>query len=843
MSQETEIEKLVVRLMGDGSEYAKMLEEAEELTDELEQQVEELAETESELNSILNSTSEVALSAANAIDVIGQSMTEAGSAILEFANSAVEEFVDVGDTFDDLSARTGVSGQALSELQFAAEQSAQSLGDVENAIKILQRNLGKGDKASKDFAKALSEVGLTLKDLQGLSPEDQFTKVGDAVGKVEDHTKKASLSMRIFGRGGHALAPLLGNIEDLRKEAVELGLSFSDASIEGAGTLADEMNRLERVTGSLTYEIGAALVPDWLKFLEVSREFYVMITKWVKDNNELVRTIARIGMALVVVGTILTSIAGAIITFVGFLTALVGLQAILPSIIAMAGTVASVAGPILAVVAAVVALVTAISGLIAYVLWPEQVKSAWTSLTSFIGRFFMDMIHNAKVAFDVLVKVMGIIIGWISRKFMDLFTINFPMYAAQGIVKVINMFGQLSMSLVSILAKGINGASTELMFSLASALGGVTTGMSTENLGKSITDAVQEGMGKLKFPGFSPVKTEDVKETADEAAAAVEEQLTGVQAMDPKDQNKVGSILESIMGEARALDEGREKAKLYKLELLGVTQEMDEWKAASDALDLIAQKKQQMELERSVASLTESLKTQIETVGMSSDEVKVWELGQKGADEATVEYLNALNQVNEKLKDKEKLMKKGESVTDQYATAEEKFTKKYTDLLQLLDIGAIKQGTFDRALKEAEKDLKEANLKKEVEFHVRGLEAARAGTAEFKKLQEETLKFTRKNEISTDSSGLIAEAKSRFDQEKDNELFAGVATEAEIARYEASKTNGSSLLSQRQIAPNPAIDSQLRTNQDRMEELLDRIATATEETAEKDLIDVESLDL
>jgi len=69
---------------------------------------------------------------------------------------------------------------------------------------------------------ALEDLGLTFKDLDGLSPEQQFKLLADRISQVEDPTRKAAIAMSLFGRTGTNLLPMFAagakGIEALQKE-------------------------------------------------------------------------------------------------------------------------------------------------------------------------------------------------------------------------------------------------------------------------------------------------------------------------------------------------------------------------------------------------------------------------------------------------------------------------------------------------------------------------------------------------------------------------------------------------------------------------------------------------
>lgn len=247
---------------------------------------------------------------------IGASLAAAGGAISAPFAASLAIFQKYGDTLDKTSQRTGIAVESLSELRFAAEQSGSSLEVFEKAIKSSQRSivdLGRGLSTQKD---AFDSIGLTFKDLDGLSPEDQFTLIADRVGKVEDPTKKAAAAMQIFGRAGQQLIPLLTggeqSIAALREEASALGLTVDNEATQAAAALGDAFNVLKSQIRVIAFNIGSALAPQLESTLNSTRELVRGIIDFVKANADLIRTVASIGAALVAAGTVFIGLGTAI---------------------------------------------------------------------------------------------------------------------------------------------------------------------------------------------------------------------------------------------------------------------------------------------------------------------------------------------------------------------------------------------------------------------------------------------------------------------------------------------------------------------------------------------------
>jgi len=144
---------------------------------------------------------------------------------------AAKNFASMGDAVAKMSRRTGVGVEALSELGYAAELSGTSMESLENGLRRMQRTIydaGRGLSTAKD---ALADLGLSAKDFKGLSPEDQFTVLGEALSRIEDPSRRAAIAMTILGRSGTALLPMVAKgaagLDELRKKARDLGLSIS----------------------------------------------------------------------------------------------------------------------------------------------------------------------------------------------------------------------------------------------------------------------------------------------------------------------------------------------------------------------------------------------------------------------------------------------------------------------------------------------------------------------------------------------------------------------------------------------------------------------------------------
>ncbi|MBX3384152.1 MAG: phage tail tape measure protein [Phycisphaeraceae bacterium] len=299
------------------------------------------------------------------LEAFGQGLRSAGTRLAGIGAAAVTAllasvrvFSSMGDVLDKMSLRTGVSAEALSELGFAAEQSGADLETLENGLKFMQRSLVDAAKGSASAQQALSLLGLSVEDLAGLSPDQQFKRLADRLALVTDPALRTALAMEIFGRAGTKLLPLLSSgaagIEELQAQARSLGLTVSTQTARDAAELNDTLNILWRVVKQGVFAIGGALAPTIKELSQRITRVIVTVTDWIKRNKDLVVWALKVAAGVVVVGAALIGL-GVVISGIG--AALGVLASVVSGIGAAFGLVGAALGALLSPIGLVVAAV------------------------------------------------------------------------------------------------------------------------------------------------------------------------------------------------------------------------------------------------------------------------------------------------------------------------------------------------------------------------------------------------------------------------------------------------------------------------------------------------------
>lgn len=167
-----------------------------------------------------------------------------------------KRFADVGSELHDMSGRTGVAVETLSAMRFAAEQTGATLADVEAGLR------------------KMAKAGLSVKD---------FDKVAASINAIEDPSKRAAEAMKIFGKSGTKLLPMLAEWNALRAQAQGLGLIISTEDAKKADDLGDKFQILKDTFGAFLVKAGSALSGPISTGLEVLIKLTVALSK-VLDN-------------------------------------------------------------------------------------------------------------------------------------------------------------------------------------------------------------------------------------------------------------------------------------------------------------------------------------------------------------------------------------------------------------------------------------------------------------------------------------------------------------------------------------------------------------------------------
>ena len=203
--------------------------------------------------------------------------------VLGFANS----ISSLGDQIDKQSQVLGMSRQRYQEWDYILSQTGGNIESMSVSMKTLNNAILEGSKESAD---AFKTIGLSTKDLAGMSVEDQFEAVVRAFQKLPAGAEKSAAAVKLFGKNGLELLPLLNadvlEIDILRQKAKDLGLIMSDEAVDASAEYQDSLDTMKRTFQGLRNTIGSKVLPVLTNAFDRMTQYASKLRK-AYDNNGL----------------------------------------------------------------------------------------------------------------------------------------------------------------------------------------------------------------------------------------------------------------------------------------------------------------------------------------------------------------------------------------------------------------------------------------------------------------------------------------------------------------------------------------------------------------------------
>ncbi len=356
-----------------------------------------------------------------AVRSAGLRLAALGTAALAPLGLAVRRFSSAGDAIDKMSARTGFSAEALSELGFAAEQSGADIETLETGIRVLQRSINDAERGLSTATDGLSDLGLSAQQLRALNPEQQFELLAERLSRIEDPSKRAALAMQLLGRSGTRLLPLFADgaagMRALREQARAFGLTISGDAARQAAILTDTLNLLRRALLGAAFHIGAALAPLLTDLAERAARVAAAVGRWIAQNRGLIVTVATVAAGVTAAGFSLVglgvAIQGVAFALGGLAKALVIGKAVLAGATAVLSAMLSPIGLVVSAIAGLGIAIALHSGAAGEAL--SWLGEQWRRLADFVGEVvggIADALAAGDIALAAKVLWAGLRVVW-----------------------------------------------------------------------------------------------------------------------------------------------------------------------------------------------------------------------------------------------------------------------------------------------------------------------------------------------------------------------------------------------------------------------------------------------
>ena len=220
--------------------------------------------------------------AKSALEALGRAAVSVG---VDVAKSTLA-FIDQTGQINDAAASAQVATDAFQELAYAASLSDVNSEKLGVGLKSLNALLTEAQKYGSEASKEFARLGIRTRDASGhvRSADDVLGSI-DKMAKLPEGPRRAALSLKLLGKAGADLVPVLQGgsaaLAEARQEARDLGLVIDSDTIKAGDDLGDSFTKLQAVGRSLGATFGREVLP----YLQ---ELATASLAWWKANRQLV---------------------------------------------------------------------------------------------------------------------------------------------------------------------------------------------------------------------------------------------------------------------------------------------------------------------------------------------------------------------------------------------------------------------------------------------------------------------------------------------------------------------------------------------------------------------------
>lgn len=158
-----------------------------------------------------------------------------------------------------------------------------SAEDLSRSLGFLSKTLIDAENGGKKSSAAFNSIGLSIKDLKGLTPDEVFKKVAFAMNNYADGAEKLTVQQALMGKGGASLLPMF-------KDMVTAGDMVATVTNQQGATADEykkELMRLKIAQEALALSIAEKTLPAQLILTGAMIDFIKQLSKADDKSNEL----------------------------------------------------------------------------------------------------------------------------------------------------------------------------------------------------------------------------------------------------------------------------------------------------------------------------------------------------------------------------------------------------------------------------------------------------------------------------------------------------------------------------------------------------------------------------
>ena len=232
---------------------------------------------------------------------------------------AIKQTLDVTGALVDASNRIGISAANLNTLQQAAKLAGVEAETLNMSLLRLSRSIGEGlQKSSSGSAQAMKTLGLPIQEIANLKPDEQFTRITEALAKMENPAQRNAVAFELFGKQAPAILQVANELEKVNRLINESGFVVTQEeliALDQAGESIDQLGILwDAGIKKAVAEIAPYIVGFVIKLKEAIKEAGGFEGIWLKVKSivhsifNILTIMATVMATRLVVGTAMLAV-------------------------------------------------------------------------------------------------------------------------------------------------------------------------------------------------------------------------------------------------------------------------------------------------------------------------------------------------------------------------------------------------------------------------------------------------------------------------------------------------------------------------------------------------------
>lgn len=230
----------------------------------------------------------------------------------------VKSMADAGEELGRTAATLEISTDRLKAFQIAAEEAGVSQEATNQILQDSQKLLGQAATGTGKAAKTLETLGLNVRELQQLAPDELILRYSQAINSLASPSDRVAASQALLGKSakeaGEFIATAASSLADARQFVDEYAHAVTQIQSKQIDAAGDAFGRLRIASQSATQQLVAGFAP----FIEAFSNTLLQASGGLDGLSAKASqfgAILQTGFALI--GNVLFSAKAAVLGFVG----------------------------------------------------------------------------------------------------------------------------------------------------------------------------------------------------------------------------------------------------------------------------------------------------------------------------------------------------------------------------------------------------------------------------------------------------------------------------------------------------------------------------------------------